>query len=117
MQRIMLKSKVHRATVTDANVDYEGSITLDQDLMDAADLKPYEEVHVWNVANGERLVTYAIEGERGSGTVCINGAAARRVHRGDVVIIANYATYEESELKDFTSATVYVDNENRIIRK
>ena len=110
----MLKSKIHRARVTDSNVDYEGSITLDGDLMDAADLTPYEEVHVWNVANGERLVTYAIEGERGTGTVCINGAAARRIHRGDTVIIACYAQYDKSELKEFKSKTVYVNNENRI---
>lgn len=114
MFRTMLKSKIHRATVTDSNVDYEGSITLDKDLMEAAGLIPYEEVHVWNVANGERLVTYAIEGERGTGTVCINGAAARRIHRGDIVIIACYASYDESELKDFKSRAVFVDRENRI---
>ncbi len=116
MQRIMLKSKIHRATVTDANVEYEGSITLDRDLMDAADLVPYEEVHVWNVANGERVVTYVIEGERGSGTVCINGAAARRVHRGDVVIIACYAQYDELELAGFKARIVSVDGKNGIIR-
>lgn len=116
MFRTMLKSKIHRATVTDANVDYEGSITIDRDLMDAAALAPYEEVHVWNVANGERLVTYVIEGERGSGIVCVNGAAARRVHRGDIVIIACYALYAPEELKDFASGTVYVDRRNRIVR-
>lgn len=114
MLRTMLKSKIHRATVTDANVDYEGSITLDKNLMEAADLKPYEEVHVWNVANGERLVTYAIEGGRGSGTVCINGAAARRVHRGDVVIIACYSTYDDAELDVFNSRSIYVDGNNWI---
>lgn len=114
MLRVMLKSKIHRATVTDSNVDYEGSITLDRDLMDAAGLIPYEEVHVWNVENGERLVTYVIEGERRTGTVCINGAAARRIHRGDTVIIACYANYNDSELKEFKSKTVYVDRENRI---
>lgn len=115
--RFMMKAKIHRATVTDANVNYEGSITLDRHLMDAADLRPYEEVHVWNVANGERLVTYAIEGEAGSGTVCINGAAARRVHRGDTVIIASYALYDDAELGSFQSRTVYVDATNRIVRK
>jgi len=115
MQRIMLKSKNHRATVTDANVDYEGSITLDRDLMDAADLKAFEEVHVWNIANGARVVTYVIEGERGSGTVCINGAAAHRVSKGDLVIVANYAFYDESELEGFKSNTVYVNGSNRTI--
>ncbi len=114
MLRTMMKGKIHRASVTDANVDYEGSITIDRDLMEAAGLIPYEEVHVWNVANGERLVTYVIEGERGTGTVCINGAAARRIHRGDVVIIACYATYDEKELAEFKSTAVHVDRENRI---
>jgi aspartate 1-decarboxylase len=117
MQRIMLKSKIHRATVTDANINYEGSITLDRDLMDAADLKSFEEVHVWNIANGARVVTYVIEGERGSGTVCINGAAAHRAKKGDLVIVANYAFYDESELVDFESKTVYVDAQNRIMKK
>jgi len=112
----MLKCKIHRARVTDSNVDYEGSITIDRDLMDAAGLVEYEEVHVWNVGNGERLVTYVIEGERGSGTVCINGAAARRVHRGDIVIVACYAQYDEAEVANFESKTVYVNNENQIIR-
>ena len=116
MQRIMLKSKIHRAIVTDANVDYEGSITLDRDLMDAADLKANEEVHVWNVANGARVVTYVIEGERGNGRVCINGAAAHRVSKGDLVIVANYAFYDEAELADFASKTVYVDDQNRIVK-
>lgn len=115
MMRTMLKAKIHRATVTDANVDYEGSITLDRDLMDAADLREYEEVHVWNVANGERLVTYVIEGERGSGTVCINGAAARRVHRNDIVIIACYVLCAEGELEGFSSRAVHVDKRNRIV--
>ena len=117
MLRRMLKSKIHRAKVTDANVEYEGSVTIDTALMDAADIVPFEEVHIWNVANGERLVTYAIAGKRGSGEVCINGAAARRVHKGDTVIISAYAVYPEEELVNFKPRLVFVDSKNHIIKK
>ena len=98
MQRQMLKSKIHRATVTGCDVDYVGSITLDAELMRSADLLPNEQVHVWDVTNGARFVTYALEGEPGSGTVQVNGAAARLVERGDKVIVASFASYDASEL-------------------
>ncbi|MBN1282456.1 MAG: aspartate 1-decarboxylase [Proteobacteria bacterium] len=116
MQRQMLKSKIHRASVTDANVDYEGSITLDLDLMEAADLVEYEQVEVWDITNGARLTTYAIPGERGSGIVAINGAAAHLVTTGDRVIVGSFARYDESELTGFTARKVFVDGKNRISR-
>ena len=114
--RSMLKSKIHRARVTDANLEYEGSITLDQDLMDAADLLEYEMVHVLDVDNGSRLQTYVIRGGRGTGEVVINGAAARLVQRGDRVIILGYATLPEVEARTCVPKLVYVDGENRIAR-
>ena len=114
--RSMLKSKIHRARVTDANLEYEGSITLDQDLMDAADLLEYEMVHVLDVDNGSRLQTYVISGGRGTGEVVINGAAARLVQRGDRVIILGYATLPEVEARTCVPKLVYVDGENRIAR-
>ena len=110
--RVMLKSKIHRATVTDANLNYEGSITIDRNLMKAADILPYEQVHVVDVNNGSRLVTYAIEGE--SGEICLNGAAARLVNKGDIVIILSYTNVLESELKDFHPTLVYVNQQNQI---
>jgi aspartate 1-decarboxylase len=113
--RVMLKSKIHRATVTDANLNYEGSITIDRNLMKAADILPYEQVHVVDVNNGSRLVTYAIEGE--SGEICLNGAAARLVHKGDIVIILAYTNVAENELRDFHPALVYVDAKNQITGK
>jgi aspartate 1-decarboxylase len=113
--RVMLKSKIHRATVTDANLNYEGSITIDRNLMKAADILPYEQVHVVDVNNGSRLVTYAIEGE--SGEICLNGAAARLVHKGDVVIILSYTNVMETELQDFHPTLVYVDSKNQITKK
>jgi aspartate 1-decarboxylase len=114
--RSMLKSKIHRARVTDANLEYEGSITLDQELMEAADLLEYEMVHVLDVDNGNRLQTYAIKGGRGTGEVVINGAAARLVQRGDRVIILGYATLPEAEARTCVPKLVYVDGENRIVR-
>jgi aspartate 1-decarboxylase len=114
MLRRVLKSKVHRAVVTDANVGYEGSITIDRDLMDAADLVEYEAVHVWDLTNGERLETYVIEGKRGSGTVAINGAAAHLVKRGDKVIIASFATFDEEGLGRHMVRKVFVDDANRM---
>jgi aspartate 1-decarboxylase len=113
--RVMLKSKIHRATVTDANLNYEGSITIDRNLMKAADILPYEQVHVVDVNNGSRLVTYAIEGE--SGEICLNGAAARLVQKGDIVIILAYTNVAENELRDFHPALVYVDAKNQITGK
>ena len=95
--RVMLKSKIHRARVTEANVNYEGSVTIDKKLMEAADILPYEQVHVLDVNNGNRFTTYAIEGEYGSGVICLNGAAARMVTVGDVVIILTYTNIEERE--------------------
>ena len=113
--RVMLKSKIHRATVTDANLNYEGSITIDRNLMKAADIFPYEQVHVVDVNNGSRLVTYAIEGE--SGEICLNGAAARLVHKGDTVIILSYTNVEDDKLQDFHPTLVYVDAKNQITAK
>ena len=113
--RVMLKSKIHRATVTDANLNYEGSITIDRKLMEAADILPYEQVHVVDVNNGSRLVTYAIEGE--SGEICLNGAAARLVHKGDIVIILSYTNVAENEIQDFHPTLVYVDSKNQITAK
>jgi aspartate 1-decarboxylase len=114
--RTVLKSKIHRATVTQADLHYEGSITLDPVLMEAADILPFEQVHVLDVNNGARLTTYAIEGARGSGQVCINGAAARLVSAGDTVIILTYDSMDEGRARDYVPALVYVDGENRIVR-
>ena len=110
--RIMLKSKIHRAHVTDCNVDYEGSITIDRKLMAEADILPYEQVHVLNVNNGARFTTYAIEGERGE--ICLNGAAARLAVKGDIVIILSYCQVEDEEVHDFLPKLVYVDAKNAI---
>ena len=114
--RTMLKSKIHRAHVTEANIGYEGSISLDPVLMDAADILPFELVHVLDVTNGARLQTYAIEGERGSGEVIINGAAAQLVHKDDVVIVVAYSTVTEEEARSARPRRVYVDEANRIVR-
>jgi aspartate 1-decarboxylase len=114
--RVMLKSKIHRAAVTGADVNYEGSITLDPVLMEAADILPYEQVHVVDVNNGARLVTYAIEGEPKSGDVVLNGAAARLVNVGDIVIVISYRDVPEDELRGYQPRLVYVDGENRIVR-
>lgn len=113
MMRMMCKSKIHRATVTDANLNYVGSITIDSELMRLANILPYEQVHVVNVNNGNRLETYAIEGEPSSGEICLNGAAARMVHPGDLVIIISYAMVDEKELNDFKPTVVLVDENNR----
>ena len=116
MRRTMCKSKIHRATVVDANLDYEGSITLDPVLMEAADLLPFEQVHVVNLGNGARFETYTIVGKRGSGDVTLNGAAARLVQPGDKVIIISYGAYDEAELVGFQPKLVFVDAHNRIVR-
>jgi aspartate 1-decarboxylase len=111
----MLKSKIHRATVTDANLNYVGSITIDTDLLDGADIRPYEHVHVVNINNGARFETYAIEGERGSGAMCLNGAAARLAHPGDLIIVLTYAQYDEADLRGYEPTVVHVDERNRPI--
>lgn len=108
----MLKSKIHRATVTEANLHYVGSITIDADLMEAADLLALEQVHVVDIDNGSRLVTYVIEGSRGSGVICMNGAAARLVHPGDKIIILSYGDYTAEELEDHEARIVFVDERN-----
>lgn len=113
MTRRMLKSKIHRATVTDADLDYEGSITIDLDLLEAADILPYEAVDVWNLCNGNRFTTYALVGERGSGTICINGAAALLASRGDLVIIAGWIDLAEGEAQQHEPRLVFVDRNNR----
>jgi aspartate 1-decarboxylase len=115
MQRTLLKSKIHRATVTDADLDYEGSITLDPVLMEAAHLVHHERVEIYNVTNGERLATYAIPGEPGGGEVVLNGAAAHLVRPGHLVIICSYATYDEAELAEHKPDVVFVDADNRIV--
>ena len=114
MKRVMLKSKIHRATVTDANLHYEGSITVDADLMDAARLAEYEQVDIYNISNGNRFQTYVISGRRGEGEICLNGAAARLVSREDLIIICSYSVYDEGEVEKHTPALVYVDEKNRI---
>lgn len=111
--RTMLKSKIHRATVTDANLNYVGSITVDTDLLDAADIRPYEQVHIVNINNGARFETYAIEGARGSGTMCLNGAAARLAQPGDLIIVLSYAQFADAELDGFEPVVVHVDQCNR----
>ncbi len=114
MIRTMLKGKIHRATVTEANVEYEGSVTIDRDLMQAADLLPYEQVEIWDCTNGARLTTYAIEGERASGEICINGAAAHLVKPHDVVIIAAFCQVDDEEAQGWQAKRVFVDASNRI---
>lgn len=115
MRRILFKSKIHRATVTQADLDYEGSVTIDRDLLRAADILPYEKVAVWNVTRGTRLETYALEGPSGSGVICINGAAAHLNQPGDLVILATFAEVEEAELAGWKPTVVFVDGKNRIV--
>ena len=114
MNRTLLKSKIHRAKVTEANIEYEGSITIDRNLMDAADFQHYEQVHIFNITNGHRLVTYVIEGERGSGEICVNGAAAHLATRDDLLIIASFSSYNEEECASYSPKLVYVDGSNKI---
>ena len=115
--RTMLKSKIHSATVTEANIQYEGSITIDKDLMETADILPYEQVHVLDIDNGSRLETYVIEGERGSGAICINGAAARLVSAEDKVIIISYQAVSEADAANLVPKLVYVNSHNAIVQK
>jgi aspartate 1-decarboxylase len=111
----MLKSKIHRATITGSDLHYVGSITIDQDLLDAADIREHEQVHVVDVDNGARFETYTISGERGSGEICINGAAARLVHNGDTIIVISYAEYSEEELESYVPRVVHVSKNNEIV--
>ena len=117
MQRTMLKSKLHRVTCTHSELHYEGSCAIDRDLLDAGDIREYQQIDIYNIANGERFTTYAIAGERGSGIISVNGAAARRASPGDLLIIAAYASYTEAELAAYQPDLVYVDAANRITRK
>ena len=114
MFRTMLKSKIHRVTLTEANLNYTGSITIDSDLLDAADILPYEKVQVVDNNNGARFETYAIEGERGSGVICLNGAAARLGHPGDILIILSYVQLAEADARCHQPKVVQVDEKNRI---
>jgi aspartate 1-decarboxylase len=115
MQRTMLKSKIHRATVTHAELHYEGSCAIDETLLDAANLREYEQIQIYNITNGERFTTYAIRAARDSGIISINGAAAHKANPGDLVIIATYAVYNELEMARYEPELVYVDAANRIL--
>jgi aspartate 1-decarboxylase len=114
MQRTMLKSKIHRVTVTHSELDYEGSCAIDEALLEASDIREYQQIDIYNVSNGERFTTYAIRASRNSGIISVNGAAARKAAPGDILIIASYATYNEIELQRFKPELVYVDARNRI---
>jgi aspartate 1-decarboxylase len=115
MQRIMLKAKLHRVHVTHSELHYEGSCAIDDDLLDAADIREYQQIDIYNVTNGERFTTYAIRAQRGSGVISVNGAAAHKASPGDIIIIASYAMYNEIELQKYHPQLVYVDEHNRII--
>ncbi len=117
MNVTMLKSKIHRATVTHAELHYEGSCAIDVDLLEAAGILPFEQLHIYNVANGERFTTYAIEAPRGSGTIGVNGAAAHKASAGDLLIICTYADMDAAEAKGFKPLLIYVDAANAIVRK
>ena len=114
MKRTMLKSKIHRATVTEANVEYEGSVTIDPHLLQAADILPYEQVDLYDCTNGQRLTTYAIAGEPGSGEICVNGAAAHRIKPHDLVIICSYVEVEDADCRGWKARRVFVDSNNRL---
>ena len=116
MQRVMLKSKIHRATVTDSDLHYVGSISVDPELLEAADIREHEQVHVLDVDNGARFETYAIAGERGARQLQVNGAAARLVQRGDTIIVISYASYDEGELDDHAPRVVHVSRDNEIVQ-
>lgn len=114
MQRIMLKSKLHRVHVTHSELHYEGSCAIDEELLEAANICEYEQISIYNVTNGQRFTTYAIRAERHSGIISVNGAAAHKAHPQDIIIIASFANYDEAELKSYSPQLVYVDNHNRI---
>ncbi len=117
MQRIMLKAKLHRVHVTHAELHYEGSCAIDDNLLEAADIREYQQIDLYNVTNGERFTTYAIRAERGSGIISVNGAAAHKANPGDILIIATYAMYTEVELQTFQPQLVYVDDKNCMVTK
>ena len=117
MQRTMLKSKIHRVTVTHSELGYEGSCAIDENLLEAADILEYQQIDIYNVTNGERFTTYAIRAERGSRTISVNGAAAHKADPGDILIIAAYSVYSELEMQKYHPTLVYVDEHNRIIDK
>ncbi|TCS38304.1 L-aspartate 1-decarboxylase [Paucimonas lemoignei] len=114
MQRIMLRAKIHRATVTQCDLNYEGSCGIDEDLLEAADIKPFEKIELYNVNNGERFSTYAIKGKRGTGEISLNGAAARLAHLGDLLIICTYAPMSDEEIATYQQKIVFVDDNNKI---
>ena len=114
MQRIMLRAKIHRATVTQCDLNYEGSCGIDEDLLEAADIREFEKIDLYNINNGERFSTYAIKGKRGSGEISLNGAAARLAHLGDLLIICTYAPMSENEIATYKQKIVFVDEKNRI---
>ena len=115
MQHTILKSKLHRATVTEANLEYEGSCTIDMDLLDKANISIHEQVHIVNINNGERFITYVIPGERGTGTVCLNGACARLAQVGDKVIIMAYGMVDDEELKNYEPTVVLLEDDNNVV--
>jgi aspartate 1-decarboxylase len=115
MKRKMMKSKIHRAVITETDMDYEGSLTIDETLLEAADIMPYEQVHVYNITNGERFSTYAIKGEKDTGVIGVNGAAAHKASLGDLVIIVTFALMEEEECRFFSPRIVFVDKNNKIV--
>ena len=117
MLRCMLRAKIHKATVTDSNIYYEGSLTVDEELLEAAGIKPYEKVMVSNLNNGERFETYVIVGKRGSGEMCLNGPTARKGTTGDVIIVFSYAYYTEEETSDFAPIIIRLDEKNKMIRE
>jgi aspartate 1-decarboxylase len=117
MRRTLFKSKIHRATVTQADLEYEGSVSIDEELLEAAGIWEYEAIHVWNITRGTRLQTYAIKAPRGSGIICINGAAAHLNKPGDMVILATFAEFEEAEARGFKPTVVLVDRANKIVAK
>jgi aspartate 1-decarboxylase len=112
MRRTVLKAKIHRATVTDTNLDYEGSLTIDSDLLDEADILPNEQIHVWDVTNGNRIVTYALAGARGTGVVQVNGGGAHSIKKGDLIIIATFTTLRDKPARRYEPVVVYVDERN-----
>lgn len=117
MQRTMLKSKLHRVTVTHSELHYEGSCAIDETLLEAADIREYQQIDIYNINNGERFTTYAIRAERNSGIISVNGAAAHKANPGDLLIIASYATYTEIELEKFKPQLVYVNRQNQIVQQ
>jgi aspartate 1-decarboxylase len=117
MRRIMMKSKIHRATVTDTFIDYEGSLTIDSDLLEEANILPNEQIHVWDVTNGNRIITYALKGEAGSGVIRVNGGGAHSIKKGDVIIIATFTEMKTKEAKKFVPTVVFVDAANQITDK